>query len=79
MNGTIDKWRYAVPLVNERTGERHVVLVELSDDERADAMRMGQGEGWPPLVNLFASNRALAGLPDECSVTLNEIMRVTVH
>jgi hypothetical protein len=90
MTASNDKpWHYAVPLVNERTGERRLVVVELSEAERADAMQtmlmhpfelqQGDGDGWPPLVNLYASDRALAGLPPEWSVPCAEIVRIRLH
>jgi hypothetical protein len=82
--------KVAVTVVNERTNARYVVVVELSKDEReeaAQAMRMcpfemrGDDIYWPPMVNFYAANRALAGLPDteQWSVPSSEIVRVTVH
>jgi hypothetical protein len=82
--------KFAVTVVNERTGMRYVVVVELSKDERDEAVQAqsacpfemrGDENYWPPLANFYASNRAVAGLPDTepWSVPLSEITRVTVH
>jgi hypothetical protein len=85
MTADDEQRRYAVPLVNERTGERHVVIVELSEDEHQVAVRHApfelqvQGEGWRPLVNLFLCKRALNGLPDDWAVPYSEITRVVLH
>jgi len=83
MNASDDRpWKFAVTLVNERSGQQYTVIVELTDDERADAIEhtpfeMQQEEGWRPLVNLFASARALAGLPEDAwSVPYSEITRI---
>ena len=86
-----DKLRFAVTLINERAQEKYVVVVELSEAERAEAVeaammnpfgvRQGENVYWRPLVNLYASNRALAGLPpgDEWSVPYSEIVRIQLH
>jgi hypothetical protein len=83
MNAISDRWRLAVPLVNERTGERHVVVVELSDNERNDAIRLrpsgAEDEPWLPIINLYASSHALAGLSEDWTVPYHEIVRIRLH
>lgn len=76
-------WVYSVPLVNSETGERRVVLVELSPEERQDALYNlavnpnGPGGDRGCIVNSHASWRALriVGV-DGWQAIHNEIERV---
>jgi hypothetical protein len=64
-------WRYAVPIRNQKTGEVRTVVVELSRDERLDALWMDAlRPGWVggpdgPVAHGYAAHRADAlGSPD---------------
>ena len=85
-----DRWHYAVPLMNERTGDQALVIVELTAAERADAAQnllmpfelQDSDDGlWPPARSYYLSHHALAGLPPDCGWTVpySEITRITLH
>jgi hypothetical protein len=61
--------KYAVTFTSAR-GEQREVAVELTEEEQRDCARQATshgcpGEGWPPLENRYAANRAAASLPAE--------------
>jgi hypothetical protein len=67
------------------TGEKRIIKVTLSDDERQDiehhALRCGVGPGSPdgPLARMYALKRAAQGMPREFIELTDEIQRVTEH
>jgi hypothetical protein len=82
-----DKWHYQIPLVHE-TGERRIVVVELSNDERIEAAQpmftavppgsSGDDGLRLPLRNFYLSQAALAGLPPGWTVAAyDQIGRLT--
>jgi hypothetical protein len=75
--------KYAVKFTNAR-GEQREVVVELTAEEWRDCERQAlshgcPGEGWPPLENRYAANRAAEGMPPEFVGTFPEIHRVIVQ
>ena len=77
MAGLADKrWKYAVPMWNEKTGERRIVVVELSPDERSDVLR-NYGHTDELIVNGYAGRRAERQMPGHYAS--EPIARVVVH
>jgi hypothetical protein len=72
-------WRYAVPMRHPKTGETRTVVVELTADERMDAIRniahTGGDDGL--IANGYAGRRAEATMPGFWSD--GEIERVVLH
>lgn len=69
---TVERWEYDCPFVNPRTGERRVVVVELTPAEREDAiwhfkLRGPNGPGGPkgPIVKGYAWRRAAQSVPSD--------------
>ena len=70
------RWKYAVPMWNEKTGERRIVVVELSPDERSDVLR-NYGQTDELIVNGYAGHRAEKQMPGFW--VSGEIERVVLH
>jgi hypothetical protein len=70
------RWKYAVPMWNEKTGERRIVVVELSRDERSDVLR-NYGHTDELIVNGYAGHRAERQMPGFW--VSGEIERVVLH
>jgi hypothetical protein len=70
------RWKYAVPMWNEKTGERRIVVVELSPDERSDVLR-NYGHTDELIVNGYAGRRAEKQMPGFW--ISGEIERVVLH
>jgi hypothetical protein len=56
------RWKYAVPMWNEKTGERRIVVVELTPDERSDVLR-NYGQTDELIVNGYAGRTAERLMP----------------
>jgi hypothetical protein len=77
MAGLADKrWKYAVPMWNEKTGERRIVVVEFTPDERSDVLR-NYGQTDELIVNGYAGHRAEKQMPGFW--VSGEIERVVLH
>lgn len=75
------KWRYVVPLKNAATGEQHMIVVELSEDERADALEKIAPVGGPHglIVCGYAFSRASKIAPAGFEPAIDRLEFVTVH
>lgn len=81
-------WKYAVPYVNEKTGERRMIVVELTAEEKRDCTRNlmdprahggpGGPSGPDAIANNYASRRANEQVPPDFLPVYEEIERVVV-
>jgi hypothetical protein len=87
-------WKYAVPYVNEKTGERRMIVVELTAEEKRDCTRNlmdprahgahgahgapGGTSGPDAIANNYASRRANEQVPPDFLPVYEEIERVVV-
>jgi hypothetical protein len=77
--------KYVVTFTTAK-GERREIVVELTKEEQSDCERQAishghsRAEGWPPLENRYAANRAQLELPASAvTCGLPEVRRVAVH
>ena len=78
------RWSYAVPIVNQKTGERRMVIVQLTELERLDLLQyeaFNPGHtGGPngPIANSYAMRHADKKAPPGFVPVCDEIERMVV-
>ena len=79
------RWSYAVPIVNQKTGERRMVIVQLTEFERLDLLQyeaFNPGHtGGPngPIANSYAMRHADKKAPAGFVPVCDGIERVVLH